>query len=415
MSCKSYVVVVFFLFFCVNLKYISFRFGYDSSVSSAKLLENELKEYHICKFENVCISSHKTFIYIPSNFSFYNQKFKQCCIEKGKCSDFDKRICKCATKRSLIEFVKIKPGISFKNGNSWLINFWDRSKKNNNPSHFAMKIVSSAVIFNLAKKSVPAYFHQAVFQDRISHSFSEFEFDFLTFLNMSKRKYQKIDFIRENQIVCYKSVYTSQILQTFADKPEDLDSFRTLISNITNISILRRKTLTETKALILLRKNGAGLRRFVNLQHMKFILKKYNVSYDEKYVSRENSTKDQANTFNSYSIIISPHSSQLTNLLFSKIGTVVIIITPYFVDDCFYNLGRNCRLNVIHSKGHRYFNSSTKSFLPKLNIGKQYIGRTKHWNYNESYGNDIFVNMQIFEENIKTALKILKQQHPQKR
>lgn len=378
-----------------------------NKISDIKYIINDdinLNGYNICNFKNACFSNNKTFIYVTKYANDYNNEIKHCCGNSTKCVNFDSRICLCATKRSEIEFVNYSDKKLFFNTTTWMINFWNTRTKYINPAHFAMKIVSTAVILNLAK-SLPSFFDSMYFQDINEKTLSDFEKSFLDLLSKSVIKTGPTIFAKTNQFMCIKSTYTSQILQKFALKQEHLSFFRDSAAKKFNITL--KPNYKMVKALILLRNNGMGLRRFQNIKQMEYVLKKYKIVYEKKIISSENSTLIQAKTFNSYSIIISPHSSQLVNLLFCRLKTVLILVTPYLVDNCFTDLASMCGLQLIKSVGHNYFNPKTKLIVPRINIGNEFISRTKHWHIG-TYGNDIFVNISLFEQNIVQALALMK-------
>lgn len=90
---------------------------------------------------------------------------------------------------------------------------------------------------------------------------------------------------------------------------------------------------------ILLRAEGRGLRRFVNLQEMVLSIRK--VTDQELILSSKTSGIMQAARFCQFHLLVTPHTSQLSNLVFAPPNISVIEIQNQgYVDHTFLNLGR---------------------------------------------------------------------------
>jgi tetratricopeptide (TPR) repeat protein len=93
------------------------------------------------------------------------------------------------------------------------------------------------------------------------------------------------------------------------------------------------RNLQPTKKLYI-RRNQASNRRLINEDELIDLLKKY----DFEAVNLESMTiKQQAELLAQAKVIISPHGSGLTNLVFCQPGTKVIeILSPYYVYHCYW-------------------------------------------------------------------------------
>jgi hypothetical protein len=118
---------------------------------------------------------------------------------------------------------------------------------------------------------------------------------------------------------------------------------------------------------VLQRIDGSGLRKILNLGEVIWLTQSIlNVSSVELwYIDGEMPAVDQARRFRSFDVLIATHSSQLTNLVFSRPGSSVIEIQPeHGAEPTFLHLGQQVGLRYhFLNKGHNY----TKNGFPDEN------------------------------------------------
>lgn len=374
---------------------------------------NDSFKYNICHYSNSCFDKNTIFIDAGSEASSLNLKFMNCCVYKIACENINEQICHCRTPRSEIKFVDFNSQKDFINGSAWMINQWHSPLSHvtfTNPAHFSFKMVLSGIILKFRKKyELPKEFDTLIWQDKELYNMTDYEKNIIRIIkDLAQTSFKSQIFGAVNRSFCFKSVYTSQLLQVYANLPDHLDLFKQSASKIMKLNFSADHAQPKlVNALILLRSNGFGLRKFVNMKAMEKVLHKYNIVFESKIISAENSSYTQAVTFNSYNIIIAPHSSQLANILFCKSRTVILMITPYYIDSCFKNLALMSRSYPIISTGHKYSNYKTGKLMerekfPNATIAHKVLFK-KH-----AYKHNIFVNISIFEKDLLKAMKYLK-------
>ena len=106
------------------------------------------------------------------------------------------------------------------------------------------------------------------------------------------------------------------------------------------------------KAVILIRSEGQALRKFVNVDELQVLMQdKLQIPVTRLATSSSTDAFEQMYSFNSFGIMVAPHSSQLTNLHFARKNAVVLeMIADGSVDSVFSRLGTNLGL-----KYHRVY------------------------------------------------------------
>ncbi len=116
---------------------------------------------------------------------------------------------------------------------------------------------------------------------------------------------------------------------------------------------------------ILQRADGNGMRSILNLQEVGRAVRKVFGIVELKiwYIAEDTPAVEQATFFHSADVIITTHSSQLTNLVFSRSGTFVIEILPEIGQEySFHNIGVAAGMNYyLLNKGHQYDKSRDHS------------------------------------------------------
>ncbi len=128
-------------------------------------------------------------------------------------------------------------------------------------------------------------------------------------------------------------------------------------------------TITKKPVVAILQRiEGAGMRSILNLQEVGRAVRKVFGIVELKiwYIAEDTPALDQVTLFHSADIIIATHSSQLTNLVFSRPGTFVIEIQPEIGEEySFRDIGVAAGMNYyLLNKGHQYDKSRDQSKTP---------------------------------------------------
>lgn len=254
-------------------------------------------------------------------------------------------------------------------------------------------------------------FDYIYWQDYVAKNLSEFEknvFDLST--SHGKVKIKNLLFSTDDDFYCFENVYTHQKLQTYAEKSDHLKYFQEmaekklhLVNNVFNNS---KNTCPPYKAVLILRNQGYGNRRLVGESIIFKVLQKHNISLDRVIISSRNSSITQAKVFNSYGLIISPHSSQLTNLLYAQKKSVLIVPSPFFYEDVFFNLANVLGLETVKSIGHK---SSVKRLLKPECLNEKVFNSlncSKTWR--QVLSGDTILDETIIENDLNVAIDKLK-------
>ena len=294
---------------------------------------------------------------------------------------------------------------------TWMINQW---WKTSHIFHFSFKMVPTGIIFNMREKyGIPKNLETIFWQDYNTTNFSPFEKDIYDIALSHGRIHIKRNlFSNFKKELCFKSVYTSQKPGRFAYKPEQLINFQKYAEKKFRIvnTVYKSNRINKflpLKAVFITRNEGNGNRKILGYEIIKRILLRNNISLVQKTISSQNSTLVQANVFNSYGLIITPHSSQLANLLFAQKNAIVLIIAPFLFEDVYIVLANLCGLRPMISIGH----SSTGNDFdkPSCLISKHYNAKNCYKTWRQSLGYDTILNQSIIEHDLKIAIKLLKQ------
>eukprot|EP01040_Poterioochromonas_malhamensis_P009240 gene9240-10029_t len=153
---------------------------------------------------------------------------------------------------------------------------------------------------------------------------------------------------------------------------------------------------------VLQRTEGSGPRSILNLAEVGREIRKIFGIVELKiwFIAEDTSAIDQVTYFNSADIIIATHSSQLTNLVFSRSGTSVIEIQPEVGEEySFRNIGLAVGLDYyMLNKGHQY-DKSRDPKSKKENSSSSISSSWRLWDYH--------VNITMLSE----ALQTIKRKH----
>ena len=374
------------------------------------LLKDDI--FDICNFKNSCFNSSAIFVFVKNHSSLLNKYYKECCVLKTRCDKlFNPLICRCATKRSNIVFMDKNFNEKFAKEPVWMINQYH---KGSNIYHFSLKMIPTGIIFDTSEKfEIPKNLKSIYWQDYKTKNFTPWELNIYNIALSSRQiNITKNIFHHSKERYCFESSFTSQNIQRFAYKPEQLNEFQKNaeqkfgIVNTVYKSKSRNKLLPK-KAVFITRSEGNGHRKIIGYEIIQKILSRNNISLVQKEISSFNSTLSQAKIFNSYGLIIAPQTAQLTNILFAQKKTVVLIIGSFFYEECYNNLANLCGLRPVFSRGHA---SSGKNFdKPSCLSSKRFFPKDCFKTWRQSLMFDTIINQSIIENDLNTVLKLLKE------
>lgn len=368
------------------------------------------ESYDVCKFEKTCFSSTSIFFYVEKNSDYFNQELQNCCVLKKGCGTLlNAKICKCITDKSNITFVNLTNNLKFSNESTWLINQWS---KGSHPSHFAFKMIPTGIIFGMREKFLlPKIINKIYWQDYSTNKLSEFEQNILDLaLSHKNVTIKELVFSSDNDFYCFANTYTYQKLQVYSKKKTHLIYFQEnaekklkIKNNVYGKAI---NNCPPLRAVLILRSQGYGKRTLLGENLIRNFLKKHKISLDKILITSQNSSTIQAQVFNNYGLIISPHSSQLVNLLFAQKKTVVLIASPFFYEDVFFDLAKISGLFPIKSQGHK---STAKYFSnPKCLSEKTAYSDGCYKTWRELLSADTILVRKIIEHDLNLAVSKLK-------
>lgn len=135
---------------------------------------------------------------------------------------------------------------------------------------------------------------------------------------------------------CFKKVFFSSGGVYNGGNPTFVTEFRNRLLQHFNLPSILNNVTKIKNAVFLLRNEGNGLRRVLNYDELVgFIEKKYKINISVRYINSLTPSFEQAKIFNSADLIISSHSSQLFNMMFSRFNTTVLELIPRFYSGAF--------------------------------------------------------------------------------
>ncbi|KAI8613077.1 hypothetical protein BC830DRAFT_1133898 [Chytriomyces sp. MP71] len=340
--------------------------------------------YQVCRFQKVCTKHHQTqFFTFDRYLTLHIRTLYNCCTNASQphCpSAFatwtgEAAFCHCFTTESRATFHTLKRGIDnldFETHPAFQISQYLKKKKHHF-AHFAFSLVQlHSILLHSRVLGLPDEFKTIIFQDGAgSGNFTSTERELWRLVSSSpagKSLNRIIDFrflrakvthtygwneIREYPKYCFKDVYTAVGRDIYAASKEDMDAFKEAASKHLGINDGTPTTCPPRRVAILTRKRGMGLRRIINLDQVVALLHQKGIQAIEIISPSEDDTlAAQAQLFSNLGLIISSHSSQLTNILFARTNVAVIEMGPVF-KEAFRHLGRVSRAQYFVSVGHR--------------------------------------------------------------
>lgn len=356
----------------------------------------------LCEFNNVYITAaHVYFVPRKSAIQKASVDISQCCglgssLAKSCRASVHHDLCFCFHNAKYVASTWADNGnetghLSLR-GSTWLMHHWSVKR---HPDHFSMKILELHGLMaarNARLKPhadlLPSEFDNFLSMDyhgpwSDSTSYDPFIYSILQRLTRPKRGYYFLNlegrslFGRlfnakgENltaeiytaqpssiplRVAHVQHAYMSPRYKNNLPEPVDFsasalqDSFRKVLGARRHVCVEkgRREPPTTITVAILCRDEGAGLRQFVNVNEMLLSIRRAVQDSEIKiwFISSTTPAVEQAVLFCSFHILISPHSSQLTNLVFTPSGLSVIEIQNEALREfTFEQLGRKMSLH----------------------------------------------------------------------
>ncbi|KAJ3071276.1 hypothetical protein HDU98_005586 [Podochytrium sp. JEL0797] len=335
----------------------------DASVlSQIQVIQNDHLGYNVCKYERVCVTPNETILFstTESQAQSLESKYSKC-FKKQRItlSPLDRKFCECFTVNVGFKFVAQRstdPVIQFDPAPTYLIYNW---LPHHHLSHFAF----STVHFHSTVQHAVFYgitgLKRIVFQD-LPPGFTPYEQGIWDIIRHGGKleAIRDVQFLTEREGVpqCYQEMYSSKQSEIYAHTPRDLDVFKQSAEEVLDLD-LTSNPCPPSRTLLLVRTNGTikghRMRTMMNQWHVLRLLEAKGITQiDVQDMNATLSLQQQAAMMSSYGLIISSHSSQLTNLLFAHRNAVVMEVSVIY-KPAFRNLGVMSRTHYINSVGHK--------------------------------------------------------------
>ncbi|KAJ3088518.1 hypothetical protein HK100_008016 [Physocladia obscura] len=363
-------------------KYIPMFHEEDEIISQIYIIEKDTPGYHVCRLEHVCVEPNKTILYTKSEKAtqILETRFNKKCYKKKKhrkksnnsysgsknngensLNLLDRKFCDCFSYSAPYSFQHETPATKvatiFNATPTYLVYNW---LPHHHLSHFAFSTVNlHSILQHNVFYALPA-FKSILFQDLPPDGFTAYERGIWDIIMHGGRlaAVESVEFLRrvggdDRERKCFTRLYSSTQSETYAQSPADLAVFRTTAERVLGLDITRRQC-PPSRALILVRdKNNSRSRTIVNLWHVQKLLAAKGITQiDTRNMSGSMTLAEQAAAISQYGLIISSHSSQLTNLLFAHTHAAVMELGVVYKRG-FRHLGRMAGLRYVNSVGHK--------------------------------------------------------------
>lgn len=250
--------------------------------------------------------------------------------------------------------------IHFTKGTMYISNCWRKPKSDTNPAHWAMKL--GVLLYLFSRDSLVAddsiidgiVFHQCANPFMSNWTWGE-KFFQLT-VGHSRVKNKPLFWVDEmldgkKEYVCFEKAIWDNLYSIWI-RQENLQEWRDQIHDV--YSHLISKDTAEFTVAIFQRTGGLALRRFENLDEMVDKLQAFLDTPIKKITTDENSSiEEQVKLFNSFDLLLTPHGSHLTNMLFTLRNVTIVEIVACPSDLAFSQNGIILGVHYIVSPGHQ--------------------------------------------------------------
>lgn len=302
-------------------------------LSEARIFDNDPLNYTVCQFRNVCIKPYHWTIFVAS------EEEREEMTEKYQ--NVSTIMTWCFHRLIKVEFVYL-PNAS--NPNHFIGGAWWTSNKWVNGRHIGHWMEEMGVIHSVflhgSSYQLPQFkglvlesdFHMSRWTDH-----EKFIYNF-TFSNLNY-KFSDIYF-NENltSTVCFDNVYTSGIVGQIARSPLDAKCFRQSAFKLIDESLT---TFCPPKNVVFLyRIEPANRPRLLmNEEQILQLLRDRKIPFNKTTITSLSKSKEQSSLFRNTGFMLSAHSSQLVNMVFSPPNASVIEITPVLLNFDFAEIG----------------------------------------------------------------------------
>jgi len=331
-------------------------------------------------------------------------------------------------------------------GHTYFMNCWSRPPGDTNPAHWLMKIHKLFELAEVAGDGGPALlpsfdslaFHQCASYDQVvrqglwAWGKSVFEAATRRWLDVGlwQGPYQTrvIELnIPDQEWTCFEDlVFETQYGTWFPESQYILKWRQSLLESVglqddnsmPDEGLVKRCGANRLRIHVFKRTEGRGLREFVNLDEVVALAQTY-TSLPINVVTIDSTTpvRAQAALFREFDLLITPHGSQIANIIFTDPErTGIIEVLPVVRDRTFANNARDAGfLSYITSTGHAPVSADANLDSPCVN-GSEIMKRncwvdpgTDIWDCKNEWRNALtscntVVNTTILQQHIKTAV-----------
>ncbi|KAJ3266357.1 hypothetical protein HDU77_001428 [Chytriomyces hyalinus] len=332
---------------------------------------DSINPYKVCHMQNVCVQDGYTIFFTNNDAQTkaLTAQYQDCCsnppLPDCKLSKEQRSFCGCFSPESrLVIETRGKSSESFETQPAWMISQWLQTKKHH-IAHFSYSVIQLHNIYLHKEALNLPRIETVVFQDG-AEAFNQFESDMWDIVSEGAGFDHIADFrfLRGRRDIhggkkreCFASVHSTIRGDLYAVDFKDMSQFKKVASKLLRIPLGLEEdrpgpACPPRKAAIVTRKSGVGLRRITNLNDTIRLLHKKGISeIDVISPSEQDTLYEQAVQFSGYGLLVSSHSSQLTNLVFAHNNSVVIEVSPVY-KHAFAHLGRVSGTKYLNSVGH---------------------------------------------------------------
>lgn len=197
-----------------------------------------------------------------------------------------------------------------------------------------------------------------------------FQIETLSLLGIDKQKIISLDNLWDSHYLVENLYFPSFTSKLNESSQYSIDAIKSCF-NIPPVLVKRRLFLSRKKA-----KNRKLLQEKEILSYLEAY--KFELFYPE-----DHTVSEQAVAFNQAEIIVGPHGSGFTNIVFCKPDTKVVdICAPEWINDCFLKISELNNLDYTRIIGEKH----------------------KSYNYNENKGADIQLDFNLFKSTINKII-----------
>ena len=144
------------------------------------------------------------------------------------------------------------------------------------------------------------------------------------------------DMHKHNKLFCFKEVYFSPLGILHQGKLHHITDFREKLTKSLGVGSILQNVTGVNNAIFLMRNEGNGRRAVINAQEIiDYTKRKFGINLQVQYINSSTLPHEQARMFNTADLIVSSHSSQMFNMVFSRFDTTIVELIPKFYSGAF--------------------------------------------------------------------------------